>query len=72
MGESRQKVLYREITTYYGVSEMLECGHRYESLTLLADSLVAKHRVCPKCQQALPQKKPPLPADAQHDLRKRG
>jgi hypothetical protein len=56
MSSSRQflrKIEFREIRTFYTVSEMLECGHRFESEVLfLADPLVAKHRVCPKCAQA--------------------
>ena len=47
-----RKVVCREIRTLYSVSEMLECGHRFESLSLLTDPLVAKHRVCPTCSQA--------------------
>lgn len=57
-----QRVVHREIRTHYTVSEMLECGHRFESLSLLADPLTAKHRDCAKCAQlvsaALPPKKP--------------
>ena len=57
-----QQVEFREIKTLYSVSEMLSCGHRFESLSLLADPLTAKHRVCEKCAQlvsaALPPKKP--------------
>ena len=51
---NKQKVLHRDIHTFYSVSEVLACGHRYESLTLLADSLTAKHRTCPKCAQSIP------------------
>jgi len=45
-----QRVIHREIRTFYSISEMLECGHRFESLGLLADPLTARHRICPKCQ----------------------
>jgi hypothetical protein len=47
-----RQIVCREIRTLYTVSEMLECGHRFESLTLLTDPLVAKRRVCPTCSQA--------------------
>jgi len=55
-----KQVVQRDIRTFFSISEMLECGHSFESLTLLADPLTAKHRVCPKCAQAaaLPPKKP--------------
>ena len=60
MGRSshfRQRVVHREVKTHYTISEMLECGHRHESLMLLADSLTARHRVCEKCASTA-QKKP--------------
>jgi hypothetical protein len=52
-----RRVTHREIRTFYEISEMLECGHRYESLSLLSDPLIAKHRDCQACA-ALPLKKP--------------
>ena len=55
MSKPRQflrQIVCREIKTLYTVSEMLECGHRFESETLLADALIAKRRICPKCGQA--------------------
>ena len=64
MSSSRflQRVEFREIKTFFTVSEMLECGHRFESLGQVgADPLTARHRVCQKCAQAaslLPPKKP--------------
>jgi hypothetical protein len=64
MEESRkflQRVVFRQITTLFTVSEMLECGHRFESLGLVGgDPLIAKHRSCSKCASlsALPPKKP--------------
>lgn len=56
-----QRVVHRDVRTHYTISEVLECGHRFESLMLLSDSLVAKHRICEKCAQAaaLPAKKSP-------------
>jgi hypothetical protein len=59
-----RQVVQRDIQTHYTVSEVLECGHRFESLTLLGDPLTAKRRVCPACEQliALPPKKPAQPA----------
>ena len=71
-----RKVLHREVRTHYTISEMLECGHRFESLTLMGDSLTAKHRTCPKCAQAisLPLRKPAasaaVPCDAQGSRRR--
>jgi hypothetical protein len=47
-----RQIVCREIRTLYSVSEMLECGHRFESLSLLSDPLIAKRRVCPVCSQA--------------------
>ena len=62
-----RQVIHREIRTHFTVSEMLECGHRFESLSLLADPLTAKHRACPKCAEhagteSLPPKKPSVSA----------
>jgi hypothetical protein len=45
------RIIHRDVKTHYTISEVLECGHRYESLTLLSDPLVAKHRICEKCAQ---------------------
>jgi len=62
---SLRRVVLREIRTLYVVSEMLECGHRFDSETLLADPLVAKHRSCAKCAALIalpPNKKPPMTA----------
>jgi hypothetical protein len=42
-------IVCREIRTFYSVSEMLDCGHRFESEVLLADPLIAKRRSCAKC-----------------------
>jgi hypothetical protein len=77
MSNSRflMRVVAREVRTLYTVSEMLECGHRYESLALLSDPLTAKHRICAKCAQALaiPPKKPStsvLPQGYSQGLRK--
>ena len=55
-----QRVVHREVRTHYTVTEILECGHRYDSLALLADPLTAQRRACPQCAQAaaLPPKKP--------------
>ena len=44
-----RQVIHREVKPYYEISEILECGHRFESLILLADPLIARHRVCPLC-----------------------
>lgn len=55
-----RRVSHRFVRTHYTISEMLECGHRFESLVLLTDPLTAKWRTCPQCakQVALPEKKP--------------
>jgi len=56
-----RKIAYREVKTFFSVSEMLECGHRFESLgQVAADPLTARHRVCAQCANAiaLPPKKP--------------
>ena len=56
-----RKVLHRDVKTFYTISEVLECGHRFDGLTLLADPLVAKYRSCPACAKAIqfPPKKAP-------------
>jgi hypothetical protein len=59
--EFLRRVVQREIRTSYSVSETLECGHRYESLKLLADSLTANHRECVECSRQV-QKFPPQSA----------
>ena len=73
-----RKIEFREARTFYSICEVLECGHRYESLSLLADPLTAKRRVCPTCSQAaslleVPKKSPgsvkSLPALLQGDRR---
>lgn len=48
-----RQVIHREVKTHYTISEILECGHRYESLALMGDPLVAKRRACRQCTQAL-------------------
>jgi hypothetical protein len=49
-----RKVAYREVKTFFSVSEMLECGHRFETLGQVGcDPLTAKHRHCAKCAAAL-------------------
>jgi hypothetical protein len=60
-----QRVVFREIIPLYRVSEMLECGHRFESEILLADPLIAKYRHCQQCSPVFqsshtstPRKKP--------------
>jgi hypothetical protein len=57
-----KRVVCRDVRTHYTISEMLECGHRYESLALLADPLIAKRRACPKCclVASPPPKKPAI------------
>jgi hypothetical protein len=79
MSTSRLKrVIHRDVTTHYSISEMLECGHRYESLALLADPLIAKHRVCYTCARdaagpvPLPPKKQPESAPVPWWRRKAG
>jgi hypothetical protein len=58
-GRVMQRVVFREVKTFYSISEMLECGHRVENFGMVqADPLTAKHRNCPQCEKALPQKKP--------------
>lgn len=62
---SLKRVVHREVKTHYIVSEMLECGHYYESLGMqAADPLIAKHRVCQRCAKiaTLPPKKQPSPS----------
>ena len=54
-----RQILHREIRTFYVVAELLDCGHRFESEILLADPLVAKRRICPKCAQIIMQALPP-------------
>jgi hypothetical protein len=55
-----RRIEFREVRTFYSICEMLECGHRFESEVLLADPLIAKHRICQQCARAvaLPPKKP--------------
>ncbi len=68
-----QKVIFREVKTFFSVSEMLACGHRVESLgQVSADPLIAKHRICLQCARAastptaIP-KKPPVRAEARNE-----
>jgi hypothetical protein len=44
-----RRVIHREVKTYYTISEILDCGHRFENLLLAADPLIARHRACPRC-----------------------
>jgi hypothetical protein len=61
-----RQVIQRDVRTHYTISEVLECGHRYESLVLLSDSLTAKYRTCITCAKqmspALPPAKPAMSA----------
>jgi hypothetical protein len=62
-----RKVVHRDVRTLYSISELLECGHRYEPLSLLADSLTASKRECRQCAAlvALPPSKPSSSVRAQ-------
>lgn len=67
-----RRVIQRDIRTHYTVSEMLECGHYFESFGMIAaDPLTAKHRNCQKCAKQFSEltKKPPTPVPSPTYLR---